>query len=339
MGTPFRGVFAIPSTPFDEELQVDWLGLQRVVDFCVDCGAHGIVWPVNASGFAVLSDEERLQGMQVVVDQVAGRVPVVLGVQGVCAKHAAAFARQADAAGADAVIAMGPYIQKVEDEDTIVDYYRHISDVVDVPIFIQNHARGSTLSVETMARIIAEIEHVEYIKEETFPVTHKLTQILELAGPKLNGVFGGAGGRYLLLEHPRGVAGQMPGCHITDVVVRLWNALEAGDRAEAKRVYGLMAPLFALETLKGTSYPEVLRRRGVIQSARSRSGPRSMDLYDHRALDDILRDLEPLFTWHDGGPIRYGEPYPSVEKARQDAKGVEGGDNDGGDVQPFDQAG
>jgi 4-hydroxy-tetrahydrodipicolinate synthase len=148
-----------------------------------------------------------------------------------------------------------------------------------------------------MVRLVQEVEHIEYIKEETMPATHKLTQVLEMAPPKLKGIFGGAGGRYLLLEYPRGVAGQMPGCHITDVVVRLWNALEAKDLKEAKRVYGLMAPLFALETLRGVSYPEVLRRRGVIKSARQRMARRA-DEYDQRALDDILRDLEPLFTWH-----------------------------------------
>jgi len=84
------------------------------------------------------------------------------------------------------------------------------------------------------------------------------------------------------------------------VVVCLWNALEAKDLKEAKRVYGLMAPLFALETLHGGSYPEVLRRRGVIKSARQRDKSRVMDEHDHQALDDILRDLEPLFTWRCG---------------------------------------
>ena len=297
MSEPFRGVFTIPSTPFDEQLEVDWEGLCRIVDFCVECGAHGIVWPVNASGFATLSDEERLKGARVVVEQVAGRVSVVIGTQGVSTTHAMMFSRHANESGADAVMAMAPYVRKLEDEESILEYYRGISDAVDIPIFVQNHAVGNVLSVKTMVRLVQEVEHIEYIKEETMPATHKLTQVLEMAPPKLKGVFGGAGGRYLLLEYPRGVAGQMPGCHITDVVVRLWNALEAKDLKEAKRVYGLMAPLFALETLRGVSYPEVLRRRGVIKSARQRMARRA-DEYDQRALDDILRDLEPLFTWH-----------------------------------------
>lgn len=297
MSEPFRGVFTIPSTPFDEQLEVDWEGLRRIVDFCVECNAHGIVWPINASSFATLSDEERLKGARLVVEQANGAVPVVIGVQGVSTSHAVMFSRHAKDIGADAVIAMAPYVRKLEEGESILEYYRGISDAVDVPIFVQNHAVGTVLSVKTMVRLVQEVEHVEYIKEETMPTTHKLTQVLEMAPPKLKGVFGGAGGRYLLLEHPRGVAGQMPGCHITDVVVRLWNALEAKDLKEAKWIYGLMAPLFALETLRGVSYPEVLRRRGVIKSARQRMA-RKVDEYDQRALDDILRDLEPLFTWH-----------------------------------------
>ncbi len=207
---------------------------------------------MNASGFATLSDEERLQGMQVVVEQTAGRIPVVLGTQGVSAQHAAMFSRHANAVGADAVIAMAPYIQPLTEEDAIVDYFQAIDAAVDIPIFVQNHTRGSVLSVKTLVRLLDEVEHVEYIKEETFPVTHIISQVREQAGPKLKGIFGGAGGRFLLLEYPRGVDGQMPGCHITDVVVRLWNALDSGDREEAKRVFGMMGPIFALETLRGS---------------------------------------------------------------------------------------
>jgi 4-hydroxy-tetrahydrodipicolinate synthase len=336
MTQPFRGIFTIPATPLKEDLQVDWEGLKRVVEFCVGCGAHGIVWPVNASQFYTLSDEERLKGMQVVVEQVAGRAPVVIGTQGLSTPHAQMFSRHANAVGADAVIAMAPYVQALLDEDAIVDYYQGISDVVDVPVFIQNHTRGSVLSAKLMARIVQQVEHVEYIKEETFPVTHMITQAIELSGPKLKGVFGGAGGRYMLFEYPRGVAGQMPGCHVTDVMVRYWDALDGGDVAEAKRIYGLLAPLYALEHIKGSSYPEVLRRRGVIDAVYSRSTTvSSMDAYDHRALDDCLRDLEPLMTWHQGGPIRYSDVEGAGEGEPPHASALMGGSDSA--VDPFDR--
>jgi 4-hydroxy-tetrahydrodipicolinate synthase len=299
MSQPYRGIFTIPATPFDEYWQVDWDGLRRIVDFCIDCGAHGLVWPVNASSFGVLSDEERLHGMAVVVEQAAGRAPVVLGVQGASAEHAAMFAQQARQVGADAVIAMAPYITKIADEDGLVAYYRAVSAAARLPLFIQNHSVGSEMSVGALARLVREVEGADYIKEETLPVTHKITALLEAKLPNLKGIFGGSGGRYMLLEYPRGVAGQMPGCHVTDVMVRFWDALEAGDLPEAKRIHGLLAPLYAIEIqCPGAIYKEVLRRRGVIGSARSRNAPAGvMDAHDHRALDDILADLAPLFTW------------------------------------------
>jgi dihydrodipicolinate synthase/N-acetylneuraminate lyase len=300
MSNVMRGVYTIPSTPFDAQGQLDEAGLRRIIDFCVGCGAHGIVYPVNASQFTTLSDAERVRGSRVVVEQTAGRIPVVIGVAGVCSSHAATLAREAKAMGADAVIAMTPYLTKLTDSDLIVQYYRAIADAARLPVFIQNHSVGGELSVSLMARIIREVEHVEYVKEETFPVTHKLSELLATAGPKLKGIFGGAGGRFLLLEYPRGVAGQMPGCHVTDVVVRLWNALEAHDEAEAKRVYGMLSPLFAFENQcpGGGAYKEVLCLRGVITSARSRNSAAQLDQEDHRALKAILADLEPLFTWH-----------------------------------------
>jgi len=299
----FRGVFTIPSTPFTEDGALDQEGLRRVVEFCIRCGAHGLVYPVNASEFTVLSDEERLLASQLVVQQAAGRVPVVLGVAGVCTEHAIFFARHACEIGADAVIAMPPYIRKLTTMEQLVSYYQGISNAVNCPIFVQNHAVGTEMSVSILAALVRRVEHVEYIKEETMPATHKLSQIVAMDLPKLKGVFGGAGGRYLLLEHPRGTAGQMPGCHVTDVIVQLWDALEGGDRARAKYIYGLLAPLWAIEVqCPGGIYKEVLRRRGVIRCARARNARSDiLDEHDHRALDEILADLEPLMTWHGEG--------------------------------------
>jgi dihydrodipicolinate synthase/N-acetylneuraminate lyase len=297
-----RGIYTIPSTPYDADGRLDVAALRRVVDFCVGCGAHGIVSPVNASEFTRLSDEERRTVTCVVVEQTAGRVPVVIGVAGLSAEHAAMFARHAAEAGADAVIAMPPYVNKVTHEEGLVAYYRAIWEAARLPVHVQNYSgpAGTDMSVATLARLVREVEGVQYVKEETLPATHKLSRLRETAGPGLLGVFGGAGGRYLLLEHPRGTAGNMPGCHVTDVVVRLWDALESGDRAEAKRVYGLLAPLFALEVqCPGAIYKETLRRRGVIDHATTRNAPPDvMDAEDHRALDEILADLAPLFTWH-----------------------------------------
>ena len=169
MSQPMRGVYTIPSTPFDEHEQIDEQALRRIVDFCVACGAHGLVYPVNASGFTTLSDDERVRASRIVVEQCAGRIPAVIGVAGICKEHAAMFAREARAMRADAVIAMTPYLNKLQDEQLFVEYYQAISDAAGMPVFIQNHDApvGTNMPADLLLGLCREIEHVKYVKEET----------------------------------------------------------------------------------------------------------------------------------------------------------------------------
>ncbi|MCC6861589.1 MAG: dihydrodipicolinate synthase family protein [Bryobacterales bacterium] len=294
---PFRGVYTIPSTPFRPNGDLDIPGFRRVVDFCVACGAHGLVFPVNASEWSALSDDERLRLDQVLVERNAGRVPVVIGVNASTQEHAGRFAAHAREIGADAVIAMPP--RGVQSEEVIFNFYRRIAEAGRLPVFLQDHDPpvGTPLSVEFMLRMCREIEYVRYIKEETSPSTFRTTAILKRGAGLCKGVFGGAGGRYLIEEHRRGCAGQMPGCHVTDVVVALWNALEKGDRARAMHIYKEMAPLFFFESPLSGCYKEVLYRRGVIDCPLKRNGPMPMDETASRYLDEILKDLAPLMTW------------------------------------------
>ena len=298
--TPFRGVFTIPSTPFREDGEIDVASFRRVVDFCVDCGAHGLVFPVNASEFTSLSDAERFTLTEVLVDQDAGRIPAIIGVAGVAKEVAAKFAAHAREIGADGVIAMPPYIHRGSTPETVIwAYYRAISDAARLPIFIQNYGPpvGTDMSADLLLRLCREIEWVQYVKEETTPTTVKLSQLLASNEGACKGIFGGAGGRYLIEEYRRGSAGNMPGCHVTDVVVALWSALETGDEARAMYIYKEMSPLFFFEHQLPGSYKEVLYRRGVIDCPLKRNGAMPLDDIASAYLDEILKGLAPLMTW------------------------------------------
>lgn len=298
--TPFRGIFTIPSTPFREDGEIDVPGFRRIVDFCIECGAHGLVYPVNASEFSALSDAERFYLTEVLVEQNAGRLPVIVGVAGVSKEVAVKFATHARQIGADGVIAMPPYVRRTNLALSVIEeYYRSIAEAARLPVFIQNYMPpiGTDLPVEILAKFCREIEYVDYVKEETVPSTLKLTRLLEASGDSCRGVFGGSGGRYLMEEHRRGSAGNMPGCHVTDLVVSLWNALEAGDAARAWHIYKELAPLFFFEHQLPGCYKEVLRRRGVIDCAFRRNGQMPLDAVASRYLDEILEMLAPLMTW------------------------------------------
>jgi len=296
----FRGVFTIPSTPFRENGEIDVPSFRRVVDFCVECGAHGLVFPVNASEWIHLSDDERLRLSEALVEQNAGRLPVVIGVAAATGELAARFAEHARAIGANAVIAMPPHIRRrTLSEEVVFEYFRAISDAARLPVLIQNWSGpiGTEMSARFLLRLCREIEYVQYVKEETEPSTVKLTEVRNANDGSVLGFFGGAGGRYLIEEYRRGVDGNMPGCHVTDVVVALWNALENGDEARALHIYKEMAPLFFFEAQMDGCYKEVLYRRGVIECPLKRNGRLRLDTIASKYLDDILAALQPLMTW------------------------------------------
>jgi dihydrodipicolinate synthase/N-acetylneuraminate lyase len=295
--TPYRGVFTIPCTPFTERGALDEESLRREVEFCIQCGAHGLVAPVNASEFTSLSDDERKRVVEIVVEAAAGRAPVVAGVSTVSAEVAALFARHAADAGADALIAMPPYVRKAT-PDEILAYYQAISDAAPLPIFIQNFVApiGTPMTAAFMVRLLREIEHVEYVKEETIPAPHLMTALIAEGGSALKGVMGGMAGRYLLNEYDRGACGTMPACEITDVHVQLWEALESGDRSRARDIYHRMLPLLNVEHMYGAAiYKELLLRRGVIRTTTMRGGIGPLDEVDQRELDGILADMADLF--------------------------------------------
>jgi len=298
--TTFRGIFTIPSSPFREDGEVDVPSFRRVVDFCVECGAHGLVFPVNASEFTSLSDAERFELAEVLVEQNAGRIPAIIGVAAVSKQAATKFAQHAREIGADGVIAMPPYIKRGPTSETVIfDTYRAISNAARIPVFIQNYSPpiGTDMSADLLLRLCREIEHVQYVKEETTPSTIKLSHLLALNDASCKGVFGGAGGRYLIEEHRRGSDGNMPGCHITDIVVAFWDALEAGDEARAAYTYKEMAPLFFFKHQLPGCYKEVLYRRGVIDCPLKRNGTMPLDEIASQYLDEILAALDPLMSW------------------------------------------
>jgi 4-hydroxy-tetrahydrodipicolinate synthase len=110
-------------------------------------------------------------------------------------------------------------------------------------------------------------------------------------------VFGGQGGIYLIEEYNRGACGNMPAAQAADVLAHIWDMLEAGDQQSARDLFDQLLPLINYERMHGVAaYKEVLYRRGVFATTRSRAPDAWLDEADRAELDAILRTVEPLFT-------------------------------------------
>ena len=300
-----RGLFTIPVTPFTEQGALDVDSLKRLIAFCVEAGAHGIVAPVNASEFTTLTPEERETVTRTVIEETHHAVPVVVGVGAKTTAEAVRYAKLAQDLGGDAVIAMPAYDPPL-DEQGCFDFYAAPSEAISVPIYIQNHEPigagsgprpGTPMSAELMARMLKELPNVRYIKEESAQTGAKIVRVLELAGDECWGIMGGRAGRYLLDEYRRGACGTMPACESTDVHAQLWNTLDAGNEAGARLLFRELLPLLNYEALFGAAvYKEVMYRRRIIASPYKRLPGLVLDRYDQLELDRILDELSPLFT-------------------------------------------
>lgn len=114
-----EGFIPVMLTPFTSNLQVDYPGLCRLTEFYLEAGAVGLFANCLSSEMYELSPEERLQVIDTVVKQVAGRVPVVAtGTMGGSMLEMAEFSKQVYALGVDAVIILNnQFVTKDESDD------------------------------------------------------------------------------------------------------------------------------------------------------------------------------------------------------------------------------
>ena len=294
----FRGIFAIPPTPFNPDETLDSKGLDSILNFTVDAGAHGIVMPVMASEYQALDDGERHVIAERAVAISNGRIPVVVGVTGVSTSHTIALSRHAQDTGADAVIAMPPH-GRAPSRDEAIKFFDDLGRALSIPVFNQNHNLGYGMDAETIVKVMRNSPNVDYLKEETTYAGQVTTQVIENAGDACKGVMGGTSGRWITAEFNRGQCGNMPASHMADVLSAIWNKLEAGDLDGGRADHNRVLPLISFENVYGVeAFKEVLVRRGVIESATVRSpGRHGMDRHDLKELDRLLAAISDLMTW------------------------------------------
>lgn len=294
--TRLHGIVPILPSIFRPDGAVDEAGFARVVRYVLEAGAHGVAFPALASEFYALSDDERLRLTEIVVAEVGGAVPVVGTATSPSPQAAVALARKVAALGVDALMVMPPYVVRDGPEGTVA-LYAAIAAAVDVPLMVQNAPAplGSGYPAAFVRQLLTRVPQIAYVKEENTPGGQRITQLLTDPPVNLAGVFGGAGGRYLMDELNRGAVGAMPACELTEVHVRIYERYRAGDVAGARALYDRTLPLLTFQAVfRMDMTKEVLRRRGLIASTHVRVGPVPLDAGDHAELDALLADAADL---------------------------------------------
>lgn len=289
-----RGVFPVLPTPFDDDSRPDAASFRGLVDYLLRCGVDGITYPGVASEVGQLTVRERIELGELVIDAVAGRVPVIAGVSSGDAATTIELARAAR--GAAALMVAAPPDRKTAAEQ--IAFFTDIAAAVPgTALMLQNVPPpvGAGLDPAVVLEVLRAVPGIRYVKEETLPSGQRLTVLREQGPTSLLGVFGGAGGRYVTDELRRGAAGTMPAIELAEVHVALFAAHRAGDADRVRELFTRMLPILNVQAVFRWSLTKyVLQKRGLIASRKQRAAGPLLDALDIADVDAFLRDIADL---------------------------------------------
>jgi 4-hydroxy-tetrahydrodipicolinate synthase len=288
----FAGVYSVLPTPFSDSGAFDADSLKSVVDLFIAKGVNGLTALGVTGEVARLDEHERAEVLRVVVEQAAGRVPVVAGTTAEGTRTCIAYSAQAKALGAAAVMVSPPRMAKLN-SDAVVRHYKALADAVDLPIVVQDYPPISGFAMEPwlLARIASEIPSARTIKLEDPPTPFKTARILEQTRGLEIAIFGGLGGVFLLEELISGATGAMTGFAFPEILVRIVSEFRAGNLDAAADLFYRTVPLMRFEFQEGIGMAirkGVLKRRGALRSAATRAPAGGLDAATTEALDRVL---------------------------------------------------
>lgn len=185
----FRGSYTVCVTPFDDQGRVDLAALRSYVDWQIAEGVHGLI-PLGSTGeFLSLTRDERAAVAETVIDQAAGRVPVLIGTAAEWTDEAVDLSREAESLGADGVMLVPPYYSSPTDAELMVHFTR-VAEAIGIPVMIYNNP--FTANVDLSAALVgrlSEVDNISYIKDTSKNV-HRVTELLDACQGRMT-VFAG----------------------------------------------------------------------------------------------------------------------------------------------------
>ena len=168
MTATFRGSFPALITPMTEDGAIDEAAMRKFVSWQIGQGSHGLVAVGTTGESPTLSEEEHKAVIEMVIDEAAGRVPVIAGTGSNSTAEAIEYTRHAERAGADAALVVVPYYNKPTQEGLFA-HFSAVAGATSLPVFIYN-VPGRTvadISDETIARLAETCDNIVGIKDAT----------------------------------------------------------------------------------------------------------------------------------------------------------------------------
>ena len=174
-----RGMGVALVTPFDEEGNVDFEALVKLVDYQLENGTDFLCVLGTTAETPTLSKEEKDQVKRCVIERVNGRVPILLGVGSNNTQAVVEAVKNEDMTGVDALLVVVPYYNKPSQEG-IYQHYKAVAEATTLPIVLYNvpGRTGVNMTAETTLRLARDFENIVAIKEASGNIT-QMDEILK----------------------------------------------------------------------------------------------------------------------------------------------------------------
>ncbi len=237
----FGGAIVAIITPFRDG-KVDENALRKLIDEQIAAGTDGIA-PCGTTGESTtLSHEEHDRVIEITIDAVRKRVPVIAGTGSNSTAEALRLTRHAWEAGADGALVVCPYYNRPTQEG-LYQHYRTIAEEVPIPVIIYNipGRTGVNLLPETLAKL-AKIPNIVGVKEASGSLK-QMSDVIQLCGPDFDVLSGDDIFTLALMAiGGKGVISVISNVVPQDMAAMV-DAFAAGDLEKARLLHYKMSPL------------------------------------------------------------------------------------------------
>ena len=182
----FKGTYTALVTPMKENREVDYDGFKRLVNFQLEQGIDGLV-PLGTTGETpTLEEDEEEKLIRIIIDEVKGKVPVIIGAGSNDTKHMSIYVKRALDMGADAALVVTPYYNKPNDSGLLKHF--EAAGAVGIPIIIYNIASRSGRNIPTpLMEKIAALPGIAGVKEASGDMAQMEDVLYSIAMPRRGG--------------------------------------------------------------------------------------------------------------------------------------------------------
>lgn len=160
----FRGLATALITPFTED-GIDYKSYGELIDFQIDNGANALVVLGTTGESATIDEGERRELISYARDKIGTRVPMIVGTGSNSTQRTVKFTKDAEAFGADAILAVTPYYNKAT-VTGLAEHYRTVAETTSLPVILYNvpSRTGLNMTGETLKRLV-DVDNIVGVKE------------------------------------------------------------------------------------------------------------------------------------------------------------------------------